>query len=270
MNPSPQLPTCSLLIATYNWPEALDLCLASIMHQHVLPSEILIADDGSSEATANLITQWQQKCPVPIQHVWHPDQGFRLSEIRNKAIKRANHPYIIQIDGDILVDPYFIGDHLKNAKEGFFLCGSRASLSSSVSKKLLASLPRMPKLTEVSPGYWFNCIRFPLLSKLISPFYNAHLINRLRGCNMSFWRKDLIRVNGYNQDMTGWGPEDKEIAVRLINSGVKKRNLKFLGVAYHLYHIESNKSNAASNWEFLKKAFENNHKWAENGINKLQ
>src|SRR3546814_319958 len=106
---------CSLIVSTYNWPEALTCCLNSIAAQTVLPTEIIIADDGSTEETKNATVDWSKRTHIPLIHVWHADQGFRLSEIRNKAIQRAAHPYIIQIDGDIILDSNFIEDHLKSA-----------------------------------------------------------------------------------------------------------------------------------------------------------
>lgn len=261
-------PRCSLLVATYNWPEALDSCLVSAMNQTIAPDEILIADDGSTEETTQLIQEWQRKSHIPIVHVWHPDNGFRLSEIRNKAIVQAKCAYIIQIDGDILLDTHFIEDHLSSAMKKTFLCGSRATLSPRVSTFLLKSNRKKPTLAQIPIGFLLNSIRIPLLSKWMAPRFRINKIEKLRGCNMSFWKKDLLAVNGYNEDMTGWGPEDKEIAVRLINVGVEKRSLKFLAVAYHLYHQESSKNNAETNRKLLKEAFATKNKWAQNGIQK--
>ena len=65
--------TISLIIATYNWPEALRLCLDSILRQTILPSEIIIADDGSDERTTILIHEFTQNASFPIFHEWHED-----------------------------------------------------------------------------------------------------------------------------------------------------------------------------------------------------
>ena len=94
----------SLMISTYNWKEALSLCLYSAFAQTVKPCEILIADDGSRDDTKQLIDKMRAKTDIPIVHVWHEDKGFRLSAIRNRSIERAKGDYIIQIDGDILLD----------------------------------------------------------------------------------------------------------------------------------------------------------------------
>ena len=49
----------------------------------------------------------------------------------------------------------------------------------------------------------------------------------------------------------GWGREDSEIAVRLFNSGIGKKRLKFNGLTYHIYHKENDRSGLAENDEFL-------------------
>jgi glycosyltransferase involved in cell wall biosynthesis len=110
-------PTCTLIISTYNWPKALNLVLLSVLNQRQLPTEIVIADDGSKEETKNLIDSYRDKLSIPIKHVWHEDVGFRLAKIRNKAIATALGDYIIQIDGDVILHPYFIKDHLDFAKK---------------------------------------------------------------------------------------------------------------------------------------------------------
>ena len=53
---------------------------------------------------------------------------------------------------------------------------------------------------------------------------------------MSFWRSDLVAVNGYDEAFEGWGREDSELAARLLNAGVRRRNVKFSAVAWHLEH----------------------------------
>lgn len=53
---------------------------------------------------------------------------------------------------------------------------------------------------------------------------------------MAFWREDALKVNGYDESFTTWGEEDREFAARLYNIGLKRRNMLFAGLQYHLYH----------------------------------
>lgn len=263
------LPGCSLMIATYNWPEALDLCLMSVLNQHHLPNEIIIADDGSTNETKELVQRIARQTAVPVVHIWHPDEGFQLAAIRNKAIKAAKYDYLIQIDGDIILNEYFIHDHLNSATPGTFLCGSRVSLSPQKSTKLLAQKKFRLKYADMPFATIFNSFRSVVLSRLLADRYKKNKLHALRGCNMSFWRNDLLQVNGYNQDITGWGSEDFELAMRLINSGIKKRFLKFGGVAYHIYHKENSKDKLQKNIEILEQTIKNKNTWINHGISSI-
>src|SRR5690606_26502649 len=98
----------SLIISTYNWPEALNLCLKSVSNQVRLPDEIIIADDGSKTATRVIIDAFRDQLSIPVHHVWQEDMGFRKCMILNKAVQKASFPYIVQIDGDVILDPNFM------------------------------------------------------------------------------------------------------------------------------------------------------------------
>ena len=127
----------TLLITTYNWPKALELVLYSVLHQHVMPDEVVIADDGSTEETKKLIDRYAEKMPVPVIWVWQEDKGFRRTSILNKAIAKATGDYIIQVDGDVVLSSHFVEDHIEMAQKGCFVCGSRVLLTAQISNKLL-------------------------------------------------------------------------------------------------------------------------------------
>ncbi len=220
-------PKTTLFLTTYNWPEALTLCIRSIAAQTVLPNEVIIADDGSRNETTVLINQLKNECSFPIVHVWQEDDGYRINAIRNKAILAANNPYIIQIDGDIVLDAHFIEDHLRFAQEGRLVIGRRVNISKERTEA-------MCKTNTFTPITSFRNKIVAILHHTI--LYNATNIKGVRGCNMAYWRKDAFATNGYDEEMTGKGPDDKEFAVRLINSGVKAYNLKFYAIANHLHH----------------------------------
>jgi glycosyltransferase involved in cell wall biosynthesis len=260
---------CTLLISTYNWPSALALCLKSVLQQTVLPAEVIIADDGSGPQTKALVDIFTKESPVPVIHVWHPDEGFQLARIRNRAIVKASFPYIIQIDGDIILHKDFIKDHLHIREKGYFVSGSRVLLSQKTSMALLEyeSLD-IQKHTKGNKNM-FNKWRNRLLRTLLSKRYKTTGKNKfyVKGCNMAFWKEDLLQVNGYNETFTGWGREDSEIAIRLINNNVRKKFLKMGGVAYHLYHKEASRENEPQNVALMDETIRTKKKWAEKGLN---
>jgi glycosyltransferase involved in cell wall biosynthesis len=229
----------ALIISTYNWPQALNQTLRSVANQTILPNEVLIADDGSDERTANLIQEFQTIHPtLNIKHVWHEDNGFRLAAIRNKAIRMAQSDYIIQIDGDIIIDKNFIADHLSIKAIGYFVTGSRLLLGKKITEVLLESEKVNIAALRWKGKNFFNTLRIPFLMRLLQNTYKTkgkHL-DYVKGCNMAFWKSDLYLVNGYDESFIGWGREDSDICIRLINAGVKKKFIKFCAVQYHLHH----------------------------------
>lgn len=262
--------TKSLIISTYNRPDALDLCLNSILKQTKLPDEVLIADDGSKEDTKRLVDEFAKMAPIPVHHIWHPDNGFQLSGIRNKAISRASKDYIIQIDGDLILHPNFIQDHISLAENGYFVTGSRILLSEKSTEKIIAS--RQIDFNIYVPGSSniFNGLRNRVARNLFSKKYKIHGKHKfyVKGCNMAFWKKDLVLVNGYNEAFTGWGKEDSDIAIRLINAGLKKKFIKMGGIVYHLYHKEASRTNEKLNNNLMEMAIKNKTTFCEDGLNK--
>lgn len=227
-------PSLSLLVATYNWPEALALVLQYVRAQSVRPLEVLIADDGSGPATAELIAREAATFPVPLVHCWHEDRGFRAAAIRNQAIARARGEYVLQIDGDILLHRDAVAAHLAYARRGSFVQGSRALCTPALTARLLAG-ERLP-LTPFTPGleHRANATHLPWLAPLSGGPRDT--VERIRGCHIAFWRRDLLQVNGYDESYEGWGREDSDLTLRLGHAGIVRRNLKFAAVAYHLWH----------------------------------
>ena len=212
--------------------EALELCLKSSLQQTVAPDEILVADDGSDERTAQLIARYRGESEIPIIHVWQEDTGFRVGSIRNKAIARASGHYIIQVDGDVILHPDFVRDHISVARPGRFVSGSRVLLGPDYSAGLLDRRSVDVSAWKKDVCNKLNAIRIPW----VSPIFGRYKPEVTRGCNMAFWRDDAICVNGYNELIQGWGSEDYEFGIRLWHIGVQHFSLKLSGIVYHIYH----------------------------------
>ena len=257
--------TTSLIISTYNRSDALELCVKSVLRQSVLPDEIIIADDGSKEDTRKLIHQLAVSSVVPIIHVWHEDLGFRLASIRNRAIAKASKEYIIQIDGDIVLHKDFVKDHIYFAQKGSFVTGSRVLIKEALTKKMLAEKKYIISIHDKGTKNTINGIHLPWLSPLLQR-YRQRDISYSRGCNMAFWREDLLRINGYNEEITGWGSEDHELVCRLINSGVRKRTIKFAGIVFHLHHELHGTDNLNSNRNIMNETKAKKSTWCDKGI----
>ncbi len=253
----------ALLISTYNWPSALDKVLQSVQNQTLKPNEILIADDGSKEETKTLIEDWKQKSKIPIKHFWQEDDGFRKTIIMNKAVAGTDADYIVQIDGDIILDKNFIKDHISEKQEGYFLNGSRALISEENTIKILAEKDLRMDWVSKNVKNKINATRFPLIANF---FRKDHFkSNNVKGCNFSFWREDFIAVNGYNNDMSGWGHEDIELAARLNNFDIKQRRLKMRAICYHLHHDYFDRKNEQTNFSTYEKVVDEKIVTCKNG-----
>lgn len=253
----------SLIISTYNWPSALKVCLKSVLGQSCLPAEVIIADDGSSSETREIIDGFRGRFPVPLIHVWQEDRGFRKTIILNKAVRRSSFEYIIQIDGDVILEKHFIEDHVTCAEQKAFIRGSRAMLTPEKSEELLNS-------GNIKINFWSkgiihrnNALRIPALRWLgIRKEKNSE---KVRGSNISFWKADFIKVNGYNNQLAGWGHEDEELAARFINSGIIKKIVKLAAVQYHLYHANTTKDLKHLHVDEIKRVVQNKIKVCNDG-----
>ena len=257
---------CSLIISTYNWPDALNLVLKSLLVQSRKPDEVIIADDGSTLETKKLIDSYRKKISLPIYHLWQEDRGFRKAKILNKAIAKSTRKYIIQIDGDCIMHHHFIRDHLSLAKNNCFLYGSRVNIQESYLNILFKK--EQINFSIISKGIKkrTRAIHIPLLSS----FYKEKpkFSKKYRGCNTSYFKNDALKINGYNENFEGWGREDSEFALRLINSGVNSRRLRYKGIVFHIYHYEKPKDKLQENNYIEKETITLKKIWCDNGINK--
>jgi len=258
----------SIIITTYNRPEALKIVINSIDSQTYKPSEIIIADDGSGEETSKLIENLNKNSNLKIIHSWQEDKGFRAARSRNKAILRSSSDYIILIDGDMILDRFFIKDHLDNAKEGQFLQGSRVLLSEKLTNQIIKSSSYNLRPFSIGINNRKNALRSKILSDIFS--YNSNNAHGIRSCNMSFFKSDCLKVNGFNNSMEGWGREDSEFAVRMLNSNISRRNIKFSALQFHLWHPNAHRSSLKANDKILNDAINLNLTYCENGIDQLR
>ena len=244
----------SVLLATYNWPKALKLCLESLATQTDLDFEIIIADDGSSNTTKDLIESIKPSFPVQIKHLWQEDLGFRKTRILNQAIAQASGNYLVFLDGDCICQPTFIANHRLLAKPGYLVTGSRVLLDHTLTKQLLewscwsfkhfASHLLWYRLHGAINKYW------PLKIQLGDGAwrnYQKFMWRRIKGCNMACWKSDALKINGFDETMTGWGHEDADFVFRLTNIGLIRKSGSWSTEVLHLFHKINDQSQAAEN-----------------------
>ena len=243
----------SVILSTYNATEWLEKVLWSYTIQSYRNFEIVIADDGSGEPTKNLIEDFKKNTELPIQHIWHPDRGFQKSEILNKAILACKSEYVIMSDGDCIAREDFVEMHVKYREYGYFLSGGYYKLPMKLSKEISKE--------DILTGRCFD-LNWLKNNGLKSSFKNnkisakgirKHLLNLLtptsatwNGHNASGWKKDIIKVNGFDERMQ-YGGQDRELGERLMNLGIKGKQIRYTAICLHLDHKRGYKNEASIN-----------------------
>ena len=226
----------SVIVATYNWPQALDRVLEGLSRQTWREAEIVVADDGSRPDTGELVANWKSRSSLPIVHAWQADEGFRLARVRNLAASKAGGDYLVFIDGDCIPPATFLEDHAALAERGWFVGGRRAFLTPEATRAILdGTLDARDCVPEhfIKRSHAGRLRRLPLgpLRKLRPLTWK-----QVEGCNMAVWRDDFLRIRGFDEAFCEYGHEDVDFAVRLGRSGLKGKWATFAATLMHLDH----------------------------------
>lgn len=248
----------AVVIATYNRPDALAALLEGYLRQDTGDFELIVADDGSDDPVRQLVEQYGSRGLFRISHIWHKNEGYRATVMRNRAIAMTRADYVICTDADCVPSKDFIRRHRKLAEQGCFLSGSRVLLSESFTNRVLTE-----KLPVHDWGFsdWLGARlrgeinRITPLLRLPDGNFRKYAPKRWKGaktCNLSAWRKDLIAVNGFDESYAGrWGREDSDLVIRLIHAGIMHKSARFAASVLHLWHRESDKSGFNENQKLL-------------------
>jgi glycosyltransferase involved in cell wall biosynthesis len=236
------LSNISIIITTYNSETWLEKVLWGYAVQSISDFEIIIADDGSTDKTKQVIEKFKNEFKNPIIHVWQEDNGFQKTKILNKAIIKASYDYILFSDGDCIPRFDFVATHIKNKKKGYFLSGGYFKLNDFVSNSINETSIKNQSCFQIK---WLleNGLKWNFkVSKLTKFIVFAQFMNWItptkktfNGHNTSCFKKDLIAVNGFNEDMK-YGGLDREIGERLFNNKIKSKQIRYTAICLHLNH----------------------------------
>ena len=275
----------SVIVSTYNRPDALEAVLLSLLAQTDLHYEIIIADDGSGPATQEVVDRFRQlaaqtrltrPATPQVSHAWQSDTGFRLSAARNLGVYASQGDYLIFLDGDCVVRPNFVARHRALAEQGFMVSGSRVLLSEKWTAQALLAGPAVAAAAALrSFGYWLtqrlsgNANK--IVPMLIMPdstlrHYRKVSWKRIKGCNLGIWRKDYAAVNGCDETFVGWGHEDADLVLRLARHGVRRKSGAFSTEVLHLWHKENKRTTESANRLRVEQRMESGVTQAEVGL----
>ena len=245
--------TISVVITTYNRPDALEAVMRACFMQDDKRFEIIIADDGSTANTRARVERLAAGAPVPVRHVWQPDQGFRAAMARNRGILAASGEYIVFLDGDCIPQRDFIARHRALSQPGHLVSGSRILLSEGLTRRVLeqgidvTTAPAARQLAWRARGDMNKVLQLFLRWPDIGRTSKRFRWRRIKSCNLAVWRSDLERVNGFDESFVGCGYEDSDLVLRLFHAGVRRKDGAFATEVFHLWHREAQRDQASSN-----------------------
>lgn len=234
----------TVIISVYNKLEQLKNILRVLNEQIILPNEVIITDDGSSEKIEDKLKNIIPKLKYKIKHIWQEDKGFRLSASRNNGLINAKGDYIIFMDQDILFDRDFIQNIIKSIRENEVLKMRAVYLDEERTKKVNDILNT-------------NILNFEDIRKIIKKEEYAHLKKRYKqdtlknilfklglrkrsarvvGLGIGAWKKDLLKINGFDERFIGWGDEDHDLGNRLSALGLGLRTIEPSNIIVHMWH----------------------------------
>ena len=253
-------PSITLILNTYENPEALARVLAALTEQTHVSAEIIVADDGSGSATKQIVKSFADR--LRLKHCRQEHEGFRRSVILNKAIAQAAGDYIVFLDGDSVPAREFVADHAALAESGYWVQGRRAFVDQSCTAKFQPS----------GKMFWSLALRGKLTGFLKAVRLPFPLVKRGReqrgilGCNLGIWRDDLVAVNGYDETFTGWGREDADLANRLYHLGRDRKFVYGRAIIYHLNHPVLPRDRLETNQSLLEETIREKRIRARKGL----
>jgi glycosyltransferase involved in cell wall biosynthesis len=263
----------AVIITTYNRPDALSAVLKGYLAQKDRNFEMIVADDGSTSETAQVVADIQACADFKITHVWQEDQGFRAGTIRNRALAGASADYIVFSDGDCIPLPHFIAQHRRLAEAGWFLAGNRILMSEPFTRQVLGQGLSVHAWTA---RRWMMAAMTGRINRFIPlcyfPFAGplrkipAKRWEGVMTCNLSAWRSDLLQINGFDESYSGWGLEDSDLVIRLIRSGVSHKSARFAAPVLHLWHRDHDRSGLVENRQRLQDVLNSERVSAGHGI----
>jgi glycosyltransferase involved in cell wall biosynthesis len=246
----------SLIVTTYEWPQALQHVLECLGRQRDDRFEVIVADDGSGPETAAIIQSFGKQARIPVRHVWQPHQGFRAAESRNRAVAASTGDYLVFLDGDCLARPGFLDAHRALAEPGWLVAGNRVLLAESFTTRLLSSSDAVSYWSRQRARGWLGARlrgdinRLTPLLRLPAGWPRKGKSQEWRGaktCNLGVWREDFLRVDGFDESYVGWGHEDADLVVRLIRNGVRRKEGRFATAVVHLWHSAAPRQGLSDN-----------------------
>jgi glycosyltransferase involved in cell wall biosynthesis len=227
----------TLIVTTYQQPAHLARSLASIAVQRTSRRlEVVVADDGSRDETPQVVEHFARQVSFPVEFVTRRHQGFQAAANRNAGVRQATAPHLLFCDGDCLLPPDHVEQHLAAWRPNTCTSGYCVRLSEADTQRVTLESVRRGEFLGLAPAdelrrlairhwrsKWYHFVRHPQKPAL-------------RSTDFSIAREDLERVNGFDEEFSGWGCEDDDLGQRLIAAGIRPISILNRTRVYHMWH----------------------------------
>lgn len=228
--------SASVVITTYNQPDVLERALCGYARQTSSDYELLVADDGSGSATAELIEKYAADFPVPLIHVWQPDTGFEKARAVNRAVLRSSGDYLIFSDGDCVPASRFVAEHLAAARAGEYIVGGHIRMSADETSRLSVDDVRSGRFERSATLARRTALCWLHLKSLFYIAAGKRRKPKFYGMNFSVDRASFCRVNGFDQTYKDVGREDSDLRNRMQLAGIRARSQWYRPQVFHQFH----------------------------------
>ncbi|MFP4026683.1 MAG: glycosyltransferase [Candidatus Brocadiia bacterium] len=226
----------SVLITTFNRARLLRLCLLGYLRQNQQGFEIIISDDGSTDATQDVVEEFQEQAPFPVTYIWREHRDHRRAEVINRAIAASQYEWLVFSDSDSIPHQDMVRNHRRHADSERLLCGGRIRLNREVTEKLTPQSILQGAHEEYLTGQEKLLLWKRHLKNL---FYIAIRKERRPhnyGLNMSCSKEAMIRINGYDHNFIGWGNADGNVRDRMRMLGIEPKSIVPWAPVFHQWH----------------------------------
>jgi len=193
-SPDRKWPRISVVVALHNAASTLDDCLGSLLTLNYPDYEVIVVNDGSTDASATIMERY------PFRHFTLATNSG-ISAGRNVGLREATGQIVAYIDADARADPdwlsYLAATYLEAGVDG---AGG-------------------PNIVPREDAWVAQCVyRAP--GGPTQVMFNDRYAEHIPGCNMSFRKAALEAVGGFDEQFRK-AADDVDICWRLIEHGFK-------------------------------------------------
>jgi len=238
---------CSLIISVYNDAVALNAVLNSVVNQTWKEFDVIISQDGDSNCFDEILNKYSLQ--LNLRHMQQADEGFLKNKMLNKVIRSISSEKLVFIDGDCILHPHFMEQYNLNIQEGRICMGRRIDLDPVTTELIKSGKKKYPRFVDMLKNKTTRieeALYMPWLPQLF------HSKPKLLGCNMGWFKTDLIRLNGFDETYInpGYG-EDSDIEFRAKKAGMEVFSVRYKAIQFHLDHSRPDRENAVSKSQVL-------------------